>query len=62
MRAETIKLSLIERLMKVKEASTLRRMEELITQAEMEARTGESIKAVKNGDVLSIDEFGKENK
>ena len=62
MRTETIKLSLIDRLMKVKEASTLQRMEKLITQAEMESRAEESLKAIDNGDVLSMNEFSKENK
>ena len=62
MRTETIKLSLIDRLMKVKEASTLQRMEKLITQAEMESRAEESLKAIDKGDVLSMDEFSKQNK
>lgn len=62
MRAETIKLGLINRLMKVRETSTLQRMEQLITQAEMEARTEESLKAIDKGEVLSIDEFRKENR
>jgi hypothetical protein len=62
MRTETIKLSLIDRLMRVKEASTLRRMEKLITQAEMESRAEESLKAIDKGDVLSMDEFSTENK
>jgi len=62
MRTETIKLSLIDRLMKVKEASTLQRMEKLITQAEMESGAEESLKAIDEGDVLSMDEFRKENR
>ena len=62
MKAETIKLSIIERLMKVKETSTLRRMEKLITQVEMESRAEESLKAVEKGDVLSMGEFARENK
>jgi len=62
MRAETIKLSLVDRLMRVKEASTLQRMEKLITQAEMESRAEKSLKAIDKGDVLSMDEFSKENK
>ncbi len=62
MRTETIKLGLIDRLMKVKEVSTLQRLEKLITQAEMETRTEESLKAIDEGKVLSIDEFSKKNK
>jgi len=62
MSAETIKLGLIDRLMKVTEASTLKRMEKLITQAEMESRTEKSLKAIRKGDVLSIYEFGNENR
>jgi hypothetical protein len=62
MRTETIKLGLIDRLMRVKEASTLQRMEKLITQAEMESRAEKSLKAIDKGDVLSMDEFSKENK
>ncbi len=62
MSTETIKLGLINRLMKVTEASTLKRMEKLITQAEMESRTEKSLKAIRKGDVLSTDEFGKENR
>lgn len=62
MRTETIKLGLIDRLMRVKEASTLQRMEKLITQAEMESRAEESLKSIDKGDVLSMDEFRKENR
>ena len=62
MRTETIKLGLIDRLMRVNEASTLQRMEKLITQAEMESRTEESLKAIDKGDVLSINELREENK
>jgi len=62
MRAETIKLGLIDRLMRMQETSTLERVEELVIQVEMEARTGESLKAIDKGDVLSIDEFGKGNR
>ncbi len=61
MRTETIKLGLIDRLMRVHEVSTLQRMEKLITQAEMESRTKKSLEAIDKGDVLSMDEFSKEN-
>ena len=62
MRAETIKLGLIERLMKIKETATLQRMEKLITQAEMEMRAEESLKAIDRGEILSMETFSKENK
>lgn len=62
MRTETIKLGLINRLMRVHEVSTLQRMEKLITQAEMESRTEKSLEAIEKGDVLSPDEFSKENR
>ncbi|MFT7031720.1 MAG: hypothetical protein ACJA2S_000215 [Cyclobacteriaceae bacterium] len=61
MRTETIKLGLIDRLMKVQEVSTLQRMEKLIIQAEMESRAEKSLKAIEKGDVLSMDDFRKEN-
>lgn len=61
MKTETLKLGLIERLMRVQKTSTLKRMDQLITQAEMEARTEESITAIKKGDVISIDDFRREN-
>ncbi|MCK5705932.1 MAG: hypothetical protein KAI29_32505 [Cyclobacteriaceae bacterium] len=62
MRTETIKLGLIDRLMRVHEVSTLQRMEKLITQAEMESQAEKSLEAIKKGDVLSMDEFSKENR
>ncbi|MEQ6121061.1 hypothetical protein [Reichenbachiella sp. MALMAid0571] len=62
MKTETIKLGLIDRLMKIQEVSTLQRMEQLIIQAEVESRAEESLKAIEEGDVLSMDEFRKENK
>lgn len=62
MRTETIKLSLINRLMKVNEVSTLERMEKLITQVEIESRAEKSLKAINEGDVISMDEFSKENR
>lgn len=62
MKAETLKLGLIERLMKLQNVSALRKVEKSIIQAEMEARAEESLKAIKGGEVLSIDEFRKENR
>lgn len=62
MKTETIKLGLIERLIKVQKASTLERIEELIIQAEMESRADDSLVAIDNGDVVSLDQFRKENR
>ena len=61
MNAEGLKLSLIGRLMKVQNPSTLERIEELIIQAEMESRTNESLVAIEKGEVISLHEFGVEN-
>ena len=61
MKTESLKLDLIERLMKVKEEATLLRMERLITQAEMESRAKESLRAIAQGEVVTIDEFQKGN-
>lgn len=62
MKTETLKLGLIEKLMRVQKTSTLERMGQLITQAEMEARTEESMEAIKKEDVVSIDDFRRENR
>ncbi len=62
MKAESIKLGLIERLMRVQNTSTLQRMDQLITQAEMEARAEESLMSISKGEVLSLDEFKQENR
>jgi hypothetical protein len=62
MKAESLKLSLIERLMRVQNTSALQRMNELITQAEMEIVAEESLQSISKGEVLSLDEFSKENR
>lgn len=62
MKTETLKLALIERLMKVHKTSTLERMDHLITQVEMEARSQESLEAIKQGDIISLDELRRENR
>ncbi len=62
MKTESLKLGLIERLMRVQETSTLKRIEKLITQVEIESRAEESLKAIEKGEALSIDEFRKENR
>ncbi|MEO9477185.1 MAG: hypothetical protein ABJG41_16690 [Cyclobacteriaceae bacterium] len=61
MKAETLKLGLIERLMRVNKTSTLERMHELITKAEMESDAKESLDAIAVEDVVSLDEFVQDN-
>ncbi|MFD2037594.1 hypothetical protein ACFSKL_22560 [Belliella marina] len=61
MKVDSLKLGLIERLMKVQKTSTLVRMEELITRAEMEDRAEESLNSISNKEIISIEEFKKEN-
>ena len=61
MKAETLKLGIIDRLMKIQNTSALIRMDELMTQAEIESRTNESLEAIGKGDILSIDAFRNEN-
>lgn len=61
MKAESIKLGLIERLMRENNVSILERMNELITQAEMENTAKNSLEAINKGEVMSLDDFKKEN-
>ncbi|TRX58739.1 hypothetical protein FNH22_12750 [Fulvivirga sp. M361] len=62
MKAESLKLDLIERLMKLQKGSSLQKVEKSIIRVEMEARAEESMEAIKNGDTLSMDEFKNENR
>jgi hypothetical protein len=62
MNEETIKLGLIDRLMKVHEVATLKRMEKLIIQAEMEARAEKSLQAIEKGEVVTLKEFSNKNR
>ncbi|MEQ8881722.1 MAG: hypothetical protein RLQ12_18905 [Cyclobacteriaceae bacterium] len=62
MKAETLKLGIIERLLRVEKTSTLQRMDQLITQAEIEARAEESLEAIRKGEVSSLDEFSQANR
>jgi hypothetical protein len=61
MTIETLKLELIERVMKMKDSSTLEKLEDLISQAEMESRTKESIRSIGKGEIVSLEEFAKQN-
>jgi len=59
---ETLKLELIERVMKMKDPSALARLEELIGQAELEARKQESIQSIEKGETVSLKDFANQNK
>jgi hypothetical protein len=61
MTIEKRKLNMIQRLMKIEKSSSLEKIEESILQAEMEARTEDSLEAIKRGDVMTLDEFRKSN-
>lgn len=55
------KLSVIERLMKVKHESTLNEIEKILIQTELESRAKASSEAIENNDTISLDEFSKKN-
>jgi len=57
----TQKLDLMSRLMKVDAQKTLERVEELLIQEEMEARTQIAEEAIERGDVLTLEQFGKKS-
>jgi len=61
MKTEVIKLELIDRLIKIQEISTLKKLEKLVAQAELEARSIDSVKAINKGDTITLDKFGTEN-
>lgn len=46
---------------KIEKSSSLEILENPFIQAEMEARTKESLQAIRNGEVLTLDEFLKSN-
>ena len=46
---------------KIEKSSSLEIVEDPFIQAEMEARTKESLEAIRNGEVLTLDEFLKSN-
>lgn len=55
------KLSLIERLMRVRKQEILEQLEDLLIRAEMESRADESLKAIEKNDVVALDDFTKTN-
>ncbi len=46
---------------RIEKSSSLEILEDPFIQAEMEARTKESLEAIRNGEVLTLDEFLKSN-
>jgi hypothetical protein len=46
---------------KIEKSSSVEILENPFIQAEMEARTKESLQAIRNGEVLTLDEFLKSN-
>lgn len=62
MSLESIKLELIERLLKLNDASTLHKLDELIFQAQLESRATESMKEIENDKTVSLDDFARKNR
>lgn len=61
MAQETLKLSLIERLINEDDEDVLKRFEQLIIKAQLEANAEESIAAIEKGDTISLEEFHHSN-
>jgi len=55
------KLKLIERLMRVRNQEILEQLEELLIRAEMELRAEDSLRAIENNNVISLDDFTQSN-
>ncbi len=62
MNIETRKQSLIERLRKIEQPVVIEEFEKLLQRAEMEARARESLKDIKEGNVISLEQFAKNNR
>ncbi|TDQ14600.1 hypothetical protein DFQ04_3188 [Algoriphagus boseongensis] len=61
MNAEKLKLTIIQRVMKIDSKSSLERIEELLIREEMQRRADESIEDIKAGRVHSLEEFKQMN-
>jgi hypothetical protein len=61
MTIEKKKLEVKKGAVKIEKSSSLEILENPFIQAEMEARTKESLEAIRNGEVLTLDEFLKSN-
>ena len=57
----TRKLSLIERLMRIRKKGILDELEDILIRAEMESRTSESLKAISTYDTKSLNQVAQEN-
>jgi len=61
MSIETKKLGLIEKLMQIKEEGILKQYETLLKQAHLQYRAEESIKAIEDGQTVTLSVFKTEN-
>ncbi|MEM8893134.1 MAG: hypothetical protein AAGC88_01070 [Bacteroidota bacterium] len=61
MTQDTFKLNLIEKLIKEEDQEVLQRLEQLMVKAQMEIHAEDSLKAVKNSETQSIDDFRRSN-
>lgn len=61
MNLEEKKLALIDRLLKVGKEEVLKKYEELLIEAQLFTRTNESIKAIEDGETVSLDQFREGN-
>ena len=61
MTIEKRKLELKNGEVKIEKSSSLEKLDDLFVQAEMEARAEESLEAIRNSEVLTLDEFFKSN-
>ncbi|PJA09673.1 MAG: hypothetical protein COX70_01180 [Flavobacteriales bacterium CG_4_10_14_0_2_um_filter_32_8] len=61
MSIETKKLGLIEKLMQIKEEGILKQYENLLKQAHLQYRAEESIKAIEDGQTITLSVFKTEN-
>lgn len=57
MSIETERKNLIERLKKIRSSSTLKQVDKLLTQAELEDRAEESIQAIEAGNIIPLQQF-----
>lgn len=61
MTTEKRKLEGKKGVIETEKSASLEKLDDLFVQAEMEVRTEESLKAIRNGEVLTLDEFFKSN-
>ena len=61
MTQETLKLSLIERLIKEENEDVLKKLEQLMVKAQLEIHAQESLLAIENNNTQSLDDFHRNN-